>query len=380
MEAFRETNMQTGAIISGWGHLIVIGLAALSGPIFEDSKDNELSISEVSIVSLSEFDILQKRFEKDFDTPATLINKNNDELLDDQSQQDNVNKEDTENLENEIEVDQDIAATSTPSIDSPELPEVVNSTPSGFDTNVSIVGEDVALNLDVPEGVKLESPDQNFDINVDTKPYPKLLEDVEKAEAISKTNSSEISNIEEVLAEDNSVPEQTITQPIIEALIAELSSAPMRSVRPKGRSLDDSILQVEPAEQVAQNEIIASISNEPIQSARNAPAGPPLTQREKDNLRVSVGRCWNKTSLSREALEVTVTILFNMSEAGYPESDSIKMVDSFGGAANATKIAYDTARRAILVCGRRGFDLPEEKYAQWKTIKMVFDPIKLRIK
>ncbi len=380
MEAFRETNMQTGAIISGWGHLIVIGLAALSGPIFEDSKDNELSISEVSIVSLSEFDILQKRFEKDFDTPATLINKNNDELLDDQSQQDNVNKEDTENLENEIEVDQDIAATSTPSIDSPELPEVVNSTPSGFDTNVSIVGEDVALNLDVPEGVKLESPDQNFDINVDTKPYPKLLEEAEKAEANSKTNSPEISDIEEVLAEDNSVPEQTITQPIIEALIAELSSAPLRSVRPKGRSLDDSILQVEPAEQVAQNEIIASISNEPIQSARNAPAGPPLTQREKDNLRVSVGRCWNKTSLSREALEVTVTILFNMSEAGYPESDSIKMVDSFGGAANATKIAYDTARRAILVCGRRGFDLPEEKYAQWKTIKMVFDPIKLRIK
>ena len=380
MEAFRETNMQTGAIISGWGHLIVIGLAALSGPIFEDSKDNELSISEVSIVSFSEFDILQKRFEKDFDTPATLINKNNDELLDDQSQQDNVNKEDTENLENEIEVDQDIAATSTPSIDSPELPEVVNSTPSGFDTNVSIVGEDVALNLDVPEGVKLESPDQNFDINVDTKPYPKLLEEAEKAEANSKTNSPEISDIEEVLAEDNSVPEQTITQPIIEALIAELSSAPLRSVRPKGRSLDDSILQVEPAEQVAQNEIIASISNEPIQSARNAPAGPPLTQREKDNLRVSVGRCWNKTSLSREALEVTVTILFNMSEAGYPESDSIKMVDSFGGAANATKIAYDTARRAILVCGRRGFDLPEEKYAQWKTIKMVFDPIKLRIK
>ena len=380
MEAFRETNMQTGAIISGWGHLIVIGLAALSGPIFEDSKDNELSISEVSIVSLSEFDILQKRFEKDFDTPATLINKNNDELLDDQSQQDNVNKEDTENLENEIEVDQDIAATSTPSIDSPELPEVVNSTPSGFDTNVSIVGEDVALNLDVPEGVKLESPDQNFDINVDTKPYPKLLEEAEKAEANSKTNSPEISDIEEVLAEDNSVPEQTITQPIIEALIAELSSAPLRSVRPKGRSLDDSILQVEPAEQVAQNEIIASISNEPIQSARNAPAGPPLTQREKDNLRVSVGRCWNKTSLSREALEVTVTILFNMSEAGYPESDSIKMVDSFGGAANATKIAYDTARRAILVCGRRGFDLPEEKYAQWKTIKMVFDPFKLRIK
>ena len=380
MEAFRETNMQTGAIISGWGHLIVIGLAALSGPIFEDSKDNELSVSEVSIVSLSEFDVLQKKFEKDFDNPETFINENNDELLEDQYQQDNVNEENTEILENDIEVDQDIVATSTPSIDSPELPEVVNSTPSGFDTSVSVVGEDVALNLDVPEGIKLESPDQNFDITVDTKPYPKLLEDAEDAEAISQVNSQEISKIEKKLTEDNSVPEQTITLPIIDALIAELSSAPMRSVRPKGRSLDDSILQIEPAEQVAQNEIIASSSNEPIQSARNAPAGPPLTDREKDNLRVSVGRCWNKTSLSREALEVTVTISFNMSEAGYPESNSIKMVDFFGGTANASKIAYDTARRAVLVCGRRGFDLPEEKYAQWKTIEMVFDPIRLRIK
>lgn len=380
MEAFRETNMQTGAIMSGWGHLIVIGLAALSGPIFEDSKDNELSVSEISIVSLSEFDILQKKFEKDFDNSETLINKNNDELLDEQSQQDYIVKENTEILENDIEVDQDIAATSTPSIDSPELPEVANSTPSGFDTNVSVVGEDVALNLDVPEGIKLESPDQNFDINVDTKPYPKLLEDIEVVEAISKINSPEISTIEEMLTEDNSVPEQTITQPIIDALIAELSSAPMRSLRPKGRSLDVSILQIDPAEQVVQNEIIASNSNEPIQSARNAPAGPPLTQREKDNLRISVGRCWNKTSLSREALEVTVTISFNMSEAGVPESNSIKMVGFSGGTSNATKIAYDTARRAVLVCGRRGFDLPEEKYAQWKTIEMVFDPIKLRIK
>jgi len=372
--------MQTGAIISGWGHLILIGLAALSGPIFEDSKDNELSVSEVSIVSLSEFDILQKKFQKDFDNPETLINENNDDLLDDQSEQDNVNKEDTEVLEKDIEVNQEFAKSSTPSIESPELPEVVNSTPSGFDTNVSVVGEDVAFNLDVPEGIKLESPDQNFDIKVDTQPYPKLLEEVKKVEEISKINSSETSQIEEMLTEDNPIPEQTITQPIIEALIAELSSAPMRSVRPKGRSLDDSILQVEPAEQLAQNEIIASISNESIQSARNAPAGPPLTQREKDNLRVSVGRCWNKTSLSREALEVTITILFNMSEAGYPESNSINLVDSFGGSANATKVAYDAARRAILVCGRRGFDLPEEKYTQWKTIEMVFDPIKLRIK
>ena len=372
--------MQTGAIISGWGHLIVIGVAALSGPIFEDSNQIELSVSEVSIVSLSEFDILQKKFEKDNENLDTSINKNNDELLGDQAQQDNVNSEQTKAIEKDIENDQDILASSTPSIESPELPEVVNSTPSGFDTSVSVIGQEVALNLDVPEGIKLESPEENFDVNVDTRPYPEAPEDVQKLEAVSKTQSSEKTEIVEMLIDNNSVPEQTITQPIIDALIAELSSAPMRSVRPKGRSLDNAILQAEPAQQVAQNEIISSVSNEPIQSSRNAPSGPPLTQREKENLRVSVGRCWNKTSLSREALEVTVTISFSMSEAGFPESNSIKMLDSFGGAANATKIAFDTARRAILVCGRRGFELPEEKYAQWKIIEMVFDPVKLRIK
>ena len=47
--------MQTGAIISGWGHLIIIGLAALSGPIFDETKDNEILISDISVVSLSEF-------------------------------------------------------------------------------------------------------------------------------------------------------------------------------------------------------------------------------------------------------------------------------------------------------------------------------------
>jgi hypothetical protein len=56
------------------------------------------------------------------------------------------------------------------------------------------------------------------------------------------------------------------------------------------------------------------------------------------------------------------------------------MISSTGGSPSAVKIAYKSARRAILRCGNRGFDLPEQKYSQWKTIEMVFDPIKMRIK
>ena len=79
-------------------------------------------------------------------------------------------------------------------------------------------------------------------------------------------------------------------------------------------------------------------------------------------------------------MDVTVTVLFNMLETGYPENESIKMIRYTGGSPAAVKIAYKSARRAILRCGSSGFDLPEEKYSQWKTIEMVFDPIKMRIK
>lgn len=371
--------MQTGAIISGWGHLIIIGLAALSGPIFDEPKDNEISISEVSVVSLSEFEVIQKQFDQNFDNDEMLISEKNKEL-EGEFPEEYPSKNDVDPLEeNSDMMTQNASKTSTPSVESPELPEIINSTPSGFDTNISVVGEEVALNLDVPDSKKLESPEQNFDIKIDTKPYPEVPDDTDNMESASIINSLDLVEIDEKTIEDSSVAEQTITKPIIDALIAELSVAPMRSVRPKGRSIDDAIIQEDPAQQLANSEIISSNSNEPTQSARNAPAGPKLTDKEKDNLRVAVGRCWNRNSLSREALEVTVTVLFNMSEAGYPEYKSIKKVDSFGGSAIAAENAYQAAKRAIMICGREGFVLPEEKYAHWKTIEMVFDPIKLRM-
>ena len=42
--------------------------------------------------------------------------------------------------------------------------------------------------------------------------------------------------------------------------------------------------------------------------------------------------------------------------------------------------AYEAARRAIIRCGAKGFDLPREKYDHWRDIKMTFNPEKMRIK
>ena len=371
--------MQTGALISGWGHLIVIGVAALSGPIFQDETVNAISVSEISVVSLSEFDILQKKFTKDEIYSDSLIDEKKEEIQLEKIDETTSNKDDAKIIDKE-KLAPAIVKTSTPSIDSPELPEIVNSTPSGFETVVSVVGEEVALNLEVPEAKSLQSPDENFDIKIDAVSLPEPIKNLELGDTVDQISSAEVSKIKKEVTENNMAPAETITQPLIDAITAELTSAPLLSVRPKGRSLDAAILVSKPAEVVANNQNILLANEEPVFSARNTPSGPPLTRQEKDSLRISVSRCWNKNSLSRESMDVTVTVLFNMLETGYPESESIKMIRSTGGSPAAVKIAYKSARRAILRCGNRGFDLPEEKYSQWETIEMVFDPIKMRIK
>ena len=105
-----------------------------------------------------------------------------------------------------------------------------------------------------------------------------------------------------------------------------------------------------------------------------------MTTGEKDALRVAVQGCWNVGSLSTEALRVTVTVGVSMDRQGRPMPGSVRMLGADGGTDSAANQAYEAARRAIIRCGARGYDLPAEKYAQWREIEMTFNPERMRIK
>ena len=109
-------------------------------------------------------------------------------------------------------------------------------------------------------------------------------------------------------------------------------------------------------------------------------AGPPITEGEKDALRVAVETCWNTGALSNDALKTTVTVGMTVAQNGVPDAASIRMIGFEGGTDASARQAYEAARRAIIRCGARGFKLPPEKYEQWRTIEMTFDPEKMRIK
>lgn len=110
------------------------------------------------------------------------------------------------------------------------------------------------------------------------------------------------------------------------------------------------------------------------------PSGPPLTSGEKNDLIVAVSRCWNVGSLSTEALNTTVVVAVEMMEDGKPIAGSIRLLTSSGGSQAAAQQAFLAARRAIIRCGAGGFDLPADKYGQWREIEMTFNPEKMRVR
>jgi hypothetical protein len=107
---------------------------------------------------------------------------------------------------------------------------------------------------------------------------------------------------------------------------------------------------------------------------RNAePLEYPLLIRE-------VAKCWNVGSLSSEAMRTAIKVSFRVDQNNKPDVGSIRMIASSGGSDASARQAFEAARRAIIRCGASGYNLPKEKFAQWRDIEMTFNPEKMRNK
>lgn len=188
-------------------------------------------------------------------------------------------------------------------------------------------------------------------------------------------------------------PEASTTEIVTEAETP--SSAPETSVRPQARPQRPEPVEVaEPEPEVTPEpdpepetpaadpvaDAIADALNQAQEGAgqTNAPLGPPMTSAERDGLRVAVSQCWNLGSTSTDAMATTVVVMVQMAPNGRPQS--IEMVSSDGPNANATQTAFQAARRAIIRCGANGYNLPTEKYEQWREIEMTFNPENMRLR
>ncbi|MBE9637299.1 cell envelope biogenesis protein TolA [Salipiger mangrovisoli] len=134
----------------------------------------------------------------------------------------------------------------------------------------------------------------------------------------------------------------------------------------------------EPAEDAVADAIAQALAAGGAAEERG-PAGPPLTQGERESLRVAVQKCW-VVDVGSQAANVTVTVSMDMEPGGRVVSSSLRMVGSSGGDAASAETAFQNARRAILRCQADGYPLPADKYDQWKTIEMTFNPEQMRLR
>jgi len=370
--------VNTGQIISGAGHLALIGWALIGG-VFQ-SAPPPFEVVQATAISEEEFAAIMDRQSApdavaDVDTPEPP-----------------APGEAAPSLSSEADTPPEAAqpdASATPPPDpAPDVSQITPPAPAEVEDAppvMEVPQEDVAVMVPevsprpqprpaprvAPEAVARPEPD----VRVDDVASPEVTPD-EGAESAEEPSEA-------------TAPEEAATEIVTEAE-EPAQAAPTASVRPRTRPARPAATAEAPPEEAPQPETPAtdqSAVNDALaaalgqaQQTSQTPSGPPLTGGEKDALRVSVQRCWNVGSLSSEALRTTVVVGVQMAETGKPEIGSIRMLSASGGGDAAAKQAFEAARRAIIRCGNDGFDLPVEKYDHWRDIEMTFNPEKMRIK
>lgn len=392
--------VQTGTKISLAGHGLLVGWAAFGG--WFSSEPLPMQVQEVSVISAQDFARLSQQIQAPevAATPGGLTPPENAPVPP-------VPPELPVRPETRPEVTPPVAvlppAVAETAVSEPEPepePQVTVTLPPPA---VLPDTPDVVPTLPVPEQLRpadrvapvpVEAPEQ--EVAIDDLVQPEVTAD---QGALSEKPEQEATAPEaasdRIVTEAN---ESDTAEPSPAAETPPETVAPKTSVRPKTRpqrpapvAVADSTLPPDASPETS-SEAAEDTRASAIEDALSAaiaggadvaapePSGPPLTNGERDALRVSVSKCWNVGSLSSDALKTTVEVAVSLDQDGRPQTGTIRLVSSTGGSSGAAKQAYEAARRAIIRCGAKGFQLPAEKFDHWRDIVMTFNPEKMRIK
>ncbi len=367
--------MDTGTKISAIAHVSLIGWALFGGTFRSEPLPTQ--VQDVSVISAEQFAALtaQRDAPELPESPGTL-------------EQPDAPEPEVSTPEVTPE-EQPRPEPVTPAEPEPEtVPETVEVPPEPeLPEEPPTLTEPETAALPVPPGPEAQpSPAERVAPEAIAPPPPEAEPDEVETPPVSLDEGAETQQEQK----DQTAPEEAAPEIVTEAEETD-EPAPLTSPRPRVRPN-----RPEPAPEVAETPEPAPETPSPAPVPDNSdaindalsealaggtePSGPPLTSGEKDAMRVAVSRCWNVGSLSTDALNVVVTVAFSLNRDGTIVSESIRLLNSSGGASGAENQAYQAARRAILRCGARGYDLPADKYDHWQDIEITFNPERMRIK
>jgi hypothetical protein len=381
--------VETGAYISGLGHVALLGWAILGGVLNSPHAAPEFQVTDISVVSEAAFAALIS------DTPRTTSDVRQPTFSAENETTPDVPRADslpvlttktTPDTPQDAGISPDLSdVTDTPEttaqIDAPEFGAQPSTDQQGATLIVPTaqIADQDRNGLQQPDRLAILTPEAPAP-RVDITPAPKPPTDAEKAADAETATTPDTSATEVADESTEKAPDQAATEIITEAKETDTKLAPTRSSRPKGRPAKLAETAARSAKEIA--DAVARADAEAVDQARNipkpTPTGPPLTESEQNGLRLAVRECWN-VNPSSEAARITVTIGVKLDRSGKPIGE-IRNLSASEGSESAKGIAYEAARRAVLRCAKGGYDLPAEKYDRWRDIEITFNPEKMRRK
>ena len=166
----------------------------------------------------------------------------------------------------------------------------------------------------------------------------------------------------------------------------QLLNEQVRQLRMKASSLQELLEKAEERNREADMQIkalaanlnasLAQVAQELRErQARGSEVGGQVAIAAEDmfaSLRTAVQRCWN-VDVDSEAAQIAVTVQVLFDRGGQVDG-APSVVSMSDGPDIARRAAIDAARRAILRCSGSGYDLPVDKYDQWREVTISFDP------
>jgi len=366
-------NKISGTAISGLGHAALIGWVLVGGMFMRPTPSRVETVANVALISADQFSALQSIAPKTVIEPPEVQSPTSEEA-----------PKVVAPADTPVAPADRPAPTPEPSVE--KAPEKPDLTPPQTEVVVQSP-EPPAPPLN--EELAVIKPEETAPRPVDrVAPVPSALsvpearDDVVKREAtVAAPSDAPATPIEESTA-----PKAANTKIVTEA--ERVKIAPERSVRPKSRPKPTKVVAKpapkpeKPAVDPLQAALSEALSGEATKAETPSPrpSGPPLTASDKEGLRVAVSNCWNVGSLSTDAQRVVVVIGFSVGRDTRPKNETIRLISSTGGSGVSVNQAFETGRRAIIICGRKGFPLPDDKFEQWRDIEITFNPERMRIK
>jgi len=406
-----------GVKISGTAHAILIGIAIFGAPIFSADEENPIQISEVSLISLQEFELLTKENTPIFQTepepemqepkPVPEVKEPEAELQEPEPEvqepepEPEVQEPEPEPEVQEPEPEPEVQEQEPePELQEPEPePEVQEPEPEVKEPEPEPEVQEIISDSETDPVAPITDQDNlgeltpEFNENAAPK-AAEIISDIsnEAPEEPADMNSIQDTSFENVSGADedkseievteNTPAEETTTQIVTEAEEQESDLVPSRTSKPKNRPKNLKIVKeiktkpkLKPKEVVeAKKDATAESILESLKEKNEPEPFLDLTPAQKESvgniIRNKMRLCWNPPVGVENGLTNVMILGLKFDIDGKLVESPVNLTPDSGV---GSLQAFEAARRAVIRCSPYN-ELDPEIYEGWKELNLKFNP------